>query len=150
MAMNTDYLIGAATMLMFAAIGMYTATLLPVALRPSLVGYDIVWSDDVSAVCPGEVYRMAVRVTVHGESVLEVINVFLDAETYAPVPVTNPFFDVRLRAYPRDATYEQPISWVVPDVPPGDYIRITAATLRYADAEPTFLELPFSVKEGCE
>lgn len=148
-ALNQDYLIGAVTMLVFAAIGMYVATMLPNALWPPPVTYAIVWTDDVGAVCPGETYNMGVEVNVASPSVVEVVTVFLRAEDQAPMPVPEPFASVGARAYPRSATYEQLVEWTVPDIPPGEYVRVTAATAKYADSVPTFIELEFSVREGC-
>lgn len=149
-ALNPDYLIGAATMLVFAAIGMYVAAMLPNALWPPPVTYRIVWTDDVGAVCPGETYWMGVEVEVASPSVVEVVTVFLRAADQAPMPVPEPFASVGARAYPREAVYEQLVEWTVPEVAPGDYVRVTAATAKYADSVPTFITLDFSVMEGCE
>lgn len=147
---NTDYMIGAAVMLFFAAVGMYVATLFPSALRNSSVKYTILEQDTFSVTCPGDLHRFMVEVNIIEPSIIEVTTVFVDAKTQQVMPVENPFYLTRTRVYSRSSAYVQPITWIVPNVPPGDYLRVTAAISKYVNSKPTMIEIPFTVAENCE
>lgn len=149
MNINRDYIFGILTAMIFSAIGMLVAAMLPNALWGPNVTYDVTRADDASSVCPGDVRTFDVLVGVSQPSVIEVNTVFANAQTHENVPAIDPIDFSGTRAYPYVTVIPQTVNWQVPALPPGDYVRITAAVSRFSDATPVFIEIPFTVKEGC-
>jgi len=98
--------------------------------------------------CPGDIVTEKVILTINRPNVLETDITIIDKNTRRIVPGTTSSQPDRSR--PNKEYISIPISFEVPDLPPGTYERITAVYARNQSAEPAFFTVEFAVKNSCQ
>lgn len=104
---------------------------------------------DLGELCPGDPYPVHNLVTIDSPVV-----VFYYLSTMEPDGLANivgtqiPFPGF---PHPRPGTFEQAIDWVVPDLPPGRYLRVFAIRGTDGDEKPVHVENSYTIpeKEKC-
>lgn len=110
------------------------------------VSYKISEIGLTSDLCPGDIVPTKVDAVIRSPSVVNVSVTFAQANGLNLVGTQQ---ELGVRVFDKPTSFVQDISWVVPELPPGDYIRVTAITSQFADVKPWFLRIPFSIREGC-
>ncbi len=98
-------------------------------------------------VCPGTLHAITARYEVVRPTVLEVIDAVVSGDGYGTLPqtVSAPVY----RILPRSGMGVQESAWIVPDLPPGAYLRVVAFTAHNQEAEPGFVWVPFRIASAC-
>lgn len=105
------------------------------------------FSEGTGAVCSGDEVTVVTTMDILDPSVIELnLSVMDEANTTVWLP-KNPVMTV-----PRSEAVVDVVSkmhWVVPDLPPGNYVRIAAITARNTDSKPIFNNIPFTISDNC-
>lgn len=103
-----------------------------------------------SSVCPGDVMMEVVTVNVRAPALIIVASTFLRSGPTGDTVLPQPLGAVPVVIIPTARTLvdSDPV-WIVPDLPPGDYIRAIAAGTLFRDTEPVFRQQFFSIRDDC-
>ena len=147
----TDYAIGAAGFAILIAIGALIVVQFPVALAPPPVDIGPVKIKTEMPVCPGDHVEFLASVVNEKPEVIDVSSVVYDDETKMFMPGTAIDRPALPRPYSREevVVFDTPIGFDVPDVPPGNYTRVSSFVSHNADTVPVFMFVPFQVGEDC-
>jgi hypothetical protein len=143
-----DAAIGALILACFVAAAAISVLQFPIPLRDTpfvLHGLDL---PEKTIYCPGEVYSYAsdVEITEPGIFTLHVGIMQADTKKYINSTLAE------MPPVPRSeaARIIQPVYFEIPDLPPGDYIRVAGIDADHVDSIPIFVEVPFTIREGCD
>jgi hypothetical protein len=99
--------------------------------------------------CPGDVFPFDSVFRIDEPAILEIIGAIIDRETGLVVPGTEEVLAPRPKPFAGESVI--PLAVIVPDfLEPGDYYSVGGVSAKNMGASPTFVVVPFTVKEGCE
>lgn len=129
-------------------------TLLMLIYQPSRPAPPMVtWVDSQyvpGAFCPGDTVREIVTVEARDRSAIVVLSTFVRAGPNGDNAQIQRLGDAAVVIVPSPRVLEdQDPTWIVPDLPPGDYVRAIAAGTLFRDTEPVFREQPFTIRADC-
>ena len=101
--------------------------------------------------CPGDEMRYSMKLRIDGQAILFVATAYLrggsDGDTIQGDSIGNLFVTV----IPDERTIvDEDASWIMPDFPPGDYVRVVAAGTFSEPSAPAIRLQPFTIVEGCD
>lgn len=102
----------------------------------------------VYALCPGVDYPAHNEVTVSRPVMLYSYFSVMDARGNHNINGTQVTNGPRLHPHP--ATFIQMLPWEVPELPPGDYMRVLAFRGTDGRENSLFLTMPFSIGKNCK
>jgi len=142
-----DAVIGALIMACFVAAAAIAVLQFPIPLRDTpfvLHGIDL---PEKTIYCPGELYMYASDVEVTEPGIFTLHVGIMESETRIYINSTLE----QLPSVPRSAGARiiQPVYFEIPDLPPGDYVRVAGVDADHVDSIPVFVEVPFTVGEDC-
>lgn len=125
-----------------------------VLVRPSQAAPPIIeWIDSnyvPGDFCPGDVVTEIVTIDARAEALVVVFSTFVRAGPTGDNVQPQKLGDAAAVIIPSARVLEdQDPTWLVPDLPPGDYIRAIAAGTLFRDTEPIFRQQPFSIRDDC-
>lgn len=100
------------------------------------------------ALCPGVAYPAHSQVTITRPTMLFSYFSVMDARGNHNVSGTQIANGARL--HPHAVTFEQTLSWEVPQLPPGDYLRVLAFRGTDGRENTLFLTMPFTIGKDCK
>jgi hypothetical protein len=99
------------------------------------------------AICPGSEFEMRHDVTVDRPVLLFFYSSVMDEGENYNMPDSQVGYGAR--PHPRPATFNQRITWVVPELPPGKYVRVFAARGTDGDEDAVFVSKKFEIGDNC-
>ena len=121
----------------------------PEAVRPSAVE----WLNDSYepiAACPGDEVAYELEIEIREPAILFVVPAVLRA----PLGDTAQGYrigEVFITNIPTPRTIvDRDASFIVPDLPPGEYVRVLAAGTFGANTKPAIREQPFTIRVDCD
>lgn len=109
--------------------------------------YEVRWPPQTD-LCPGDTVEYGVSYRVNRPTVTRLVVQYLDAET--ELSISNLGVNQLLFVHPHATALDRTVPFVVPDLGPGRYERVTAITSLTEAAKPLFVVIPFTVGEGCQ
>lgn len=97
--------------------------------------------------CPGQHFDLRSEVAIKEAVVIHwVISVMDETETYNIIGTEQEFGP---HNHPRPVTFEKRLPWVVPDLPPGKYVRVVSVRGVDGDEDTIFMETGIEIGEDC-
>lgn len=143
----TDYMIGGTMIAVLFVIAMIIVPLIPVALRPAPVTIDNVMVDTPMPVCPGDLMHWTMDIDVRERAIVGNWSVVQDADTLRAYGHTRQEHQALVRFLPNKWTAGNHYS--IPELRAGDYLLVYGMAALNSDTNPEFVQIPFSVAEGC-
>ena len=110
---------------------------------------ELVYLDGADRACPGDVFPFDSTFLVDEPSIIEIVGAVLDKETGLVVPGTEEILSSRPKPIVGESTIS--LAVVIPDfLEPGDYYSVGGVSAQNMGAKPSFVIVPFTVREGCE
>ena len=107
---------------------------------------DIVYLEN-SALCPNDIVTHDITLSVKSPTVIEADISIINEDTGGTVSGTEA--SVPSRPRDRAETLIVPVRWSVPDLPPGNYRRVTGISPKNRGGESSFVTVPFSIMTDC-
>ena len=142
-----DFVIGALILAIVMVSGIIFTLQFPVPLRKTPVVVTSIYPSDTIDVCPGDSFDYAVDVDILEPGILSLSVGVIDLESGDTLRGTTG----KVGPFPRDepVSITESGSFVVPDLPPGEYKRVMAIDLEHADSVPVMWDFKFSIGEHC-
>jgi hypothetical protein len=142
-----DWAIGALILACIIAVCMIIMLQYPIPLRETPVIIHDVAIPKKTIFCPGDKYTYTTELEFTKPSILSLYIGIVDKDTGDTLPGTV----VNVGPIPRKdpATIKEGSTFVIPDLPPGNYERIMAIDAEHVDSVPIFFSLPFKIGERC-
>lgn len=130
-----------------AAITMLFISRSGVLPTPPIRVYDTIIENDLQGVCPGDEITLHTKIDIFEPSIIELNVAILNEEESVTWLPSNPVMQI---PRPEDSeAINVTTKWVVPDLPPGNYVRVAAISSRNADSTPIFNNIPFTISSSC-
>jgi hypothetical protein len=97
--------------------------------------------------CPGDVIEYEILLTVMEPSIIEADISIINSDTGNTIAGTE--FSVPARPRDKAESLTVPIRYTVPELPPGNYRRVTGVSPKNRGAETSFASVPFSIRRDC-
>jgi hypothetical protein len=147
--MNRFALIVIVIMVLLAALMIYAA-MLPSQTQPSVVE----WMEDTYSPvvgCPGDEVAYTLRLRVSKPAVLFVAVAQLRGGEEGDTIQGNQMGQLFTTIIPSARTItDNDAVWTIPDLPPGDYVRVVAAGTLTEPSQPAIRLQPYTIVEGCQ
>lgn len=143
-----DWIIGALVLACVLGVAIIFVLQYPVPLRTTpIVFHESIIPED-RVFCPGDVVPLIHDVSITEPSILKLHVAIIDADTENLINSTVQ----ETPSFPRDTPvrFTEEVEFAVPDLPPGNYKRVTAIARGGVDSIPVFLTVHFSIGEQCE
>ena len=142
-----DIIIGAIITMVLLAIAFLAMLQFPIPLRETPIDLLSVRVPEETVYCPGETFTYVTDAVVTEPGIFTLHVGIMEAESRKFI---NPTLE-QLPSVPRSQTsrVEQPVSFQIPDLPPGDYIRVAGIDADHVDSVPVFVEVPFTIRGDC-
>lgn len=102
---------------------------------------------NVALACPGDVQMTTVHYDLKQAMLVEVFTSYMDAnKQYTYNFLEDGHFTI---PHPQPGSFIQPIKWQIPDLTPGTYVFAVSFWMRGVSAMPVYVNIPYSVREGC-
>ena len=143
-----DWIIGALVLACVLGVAIIFVLQYPVPLRDTPIVFHESIIPENRVFCPGDVVPLIHDVSITEPSILKLHVAIIDADTENIIHSTVQ----ETPSYPRDAPVRitKEVEFVVPELPPGNYKRVTAIARGGVDSIPVFLTIHFSIGEQCE
>lgn len=142
-----DIIIGALLMACFCVAAAIAVLQFPIPLRDTPIIYHAIQLPPEQTYCPGDryVYDVDIEVTAPG---------IMSLHVGVKRAKDNTFIQSTLKQMPSVPRSEasrvlQTVGFEIPDLPPDDYVRVAAIDADHVDSVPVFVEIPFTIREGC-
>lgn len=139
-------LLGLVISVLIGAIAIYVTIQIPVALNPPTVIYTDVTVLNPEQICPGSILRFKAHVQYRESGVTQTYTSIRDVSSGRNVPGTQT--ETPVRPQPGPVEFTDTITYSIPfGLPTGNYELVRSTLALNMDAEPSFLIIPFTVKE---
>ena len=142
-----DWLIGAAILMIILVGSMFVVLQFPVPLRETPIVYHGIHLPEYKEYCPGDSYEYSTDIEITGPAIFSRHVAIMEAETHKYISSTITQMPSIPRPWP--VRLDQPVSFSIPDLPPGDYIRVMGIDADHVDSIPVFVEVPFTISTDC-
>lgn len=132
----------------FAALGITFALNFPAPLRKNPVVYNQIILPEQQSYCPGEELVFELQITITEPAIIGVNEAVIYADSGDFVPGT--LYTDQAKPFVEPIPLDLQTSYIIPDLEPGEYKRITAMSSSTSDANPVFVVVPFSVRDDCD
>lgn len=143
-----DWVIGALILACLIAASVILVLQFPIPLRHTPMIYHSVELPPDRDYCPGEFYVYVVDIEITEPSILSTHVGVKDAKT--DVFILSTVDDSFSIPRSKPSRVKQTVGFPIPDLPPGDYIRVAAIDAENVDSTPIFVEVPFTIGEYCD
>jgi hypothetical protein len=142
-----DWLIGAVILMIILVVAMFAVLQFPIPLRKTPMVYHGIHLPKHAEYCPGDLFKYSTDIEITEPAIFSLHVGIMDAETQNYILSTVAQMPSIPRSRPARVT--QPITFPIPDLPPGNYIRVAAIDAHHVDSIPIFVEVPFTIASGC-
>lgn len=99
-------------------------------------------------ICPGDLIETNYHVNIKEPTIISAYSVVMNKDGTKNIFETAS--DLPVRVFPYPVSLDSSIPWHVPELGPGEYMRVIAIRGHNRTQDPTFLFTKFTVKENCE
>ena len=142
-----DIIIGAIITMILLSITFLAMLQFPIPLRETPIDLLSVRMPEQTVYCPGERFTYVTDVAVTEPGIFTLHVGIMEAESKRFIDSTLE----QLPSVPRSQTtrVKQPVVFEIPDLPPGNYIRVAGIDADHVDSVPIFIEVPFTIRGDC-
>jgi len=145
---SISFALGVLASLLGLAVGIYLLILLSPALTGRPLVAELADSGVSGSVCPGQRMTTTLSITIEDKQIVDIFTSVMD-ESVSRTIIGNPV-GTMMRPFVGIVTYEQPLPWEIPDLPPGNYNQVRGYSVRGSSADPEYVIVPFVIREPRE